>query len=330
MIDKNHVTLKTIAATAGVSISTVSHVVNNTRFVKQETRNLVEKTMQALEFSGGKGNSKKTKYLGLIVADITEDYSISVIKSIENRCEEVGLSIIVCDSQDKLGLEHQNINKLLDNDRIVGIIISPVDSNTCNPRLIRTKLPVVCFDRKLVNAKKIFFGINNLRSGNIATEYLIKHSCRRVGFIGYPEEVYSVNQREMGYRLAWMGNFEGNKLNVLRIQYFQEDAVEKIGEFIRTRKLDGLICATSGVCHLAVDAIEKLGIRIPEDIKIVSYDDNKWFDYLKYPISVVTQPTKKIAEASVDMILSLCDNPASPKSETSEVLLETGFIDRLS
>jgi DNA-binding LacI/PurR family transcriptional regulator len=330
MIDKNHVTLKNIAEAAGVSISTVSHVINNTRFVKKETREKVENVMESLSFSMGKGHSKKMKYLGLIVADITEDYSISVIKSIENRCEEVGLSIIVCDSQDNLDIEHQNINKLLDNDRIVGIIISPVNSEECNPRLVKTKLPVVCIDRKLVKAKKIFFGINNLQSGSFATEYLHDNGCTSIGFIGYPVEIYSVNQREMGYELAWRKCNRANEPHVLRIAYFQKDAVEKITQFIKKNRLDGLICATSGVCRLVVEAIEEMDLSIPENIKIVSYDENKWFNYLKYPISVITQPVKDIAEASVNMILKLTDGINCPKDETSEVLLQTGFIDRLN
>ena len=65
----------------------------------------------------GKGFSKKPRYIGLIVADITEDYSISVIKSIENHCRKINYSIIVCDSQDDYELETQNINKLLDNEK---------------------------------------------------------------------------------------------------------------------------------------------------------------------------------------------------------------------
>jgi len=326
---RKQVTLKDVAKAAGVSISTVSHVINNTRFVKPETRQVVEKTMNDLSFDKGKGFSKKAKYIGLIVADITEDYSISVIKSIENHLREINYSIIVCDSQDDLKLEQQNINKLLDNERVSGIIISPVNSNECSPRLKNTKVPVVCFDRKYENVNKVFFGINNLQSGYYASSYLFKHECKNVGFIGYPQEIYSVHQRELGYRLSWQEKYNEKLPKIQKIDYFQENSVEVIQKFIKKNNIDGLICATSGVCHLAIEAIEILRLDIPNDIKIVTYDNNKWFDMLKFPISVVTQPVKKIAEASVDMMIQFIENPNDPNDETSEILFETGFIDRL-
>lgn len=323
------VTLKDVALAAGVSISTVSHVINNTRFVKPETRKIVEKTMEDLSFEKGKGFSKKTKYIGLIVADITEDYSISVIKSIENHCRKVNYSIIVCDSQDDLELEKQNINKLLDNERVSGIIISPVNSFCCDPRLKNTKVPVVCFDRKFETVNKVFFGINNLQSGYFASNYLFSHNCSNVGFIGYPQEVYSVHQRELGYRLSWQEKYQDKLPKIQKIDYFQVNSIEIISKFIKKNKIDGLICATSGVCHLAIKAIEQLDLNIPEDVKIVTYDNNKWFDMLQYPISVITQPVKEIAEASVDTIIQFIENPNDIDLDRSEILYETGFIDRL-
>ena len=326
---KKQVILKDVAKAAGVSISTVSHVINNTRYVKPETRNIVEKTMEDLSFSIGKGFSKKARYVGLIVADITEDYSISVIKSIENHCKSVNYSIIVCDSQDDEELEKQNINKLLDNERVSGIIISPVNSLVTDLRLKATKIPIVCFDRKYENINKVFFGINNLQSGFIASEYLFNHSCNTVGFIGYPDKVYSVHQRELGYRLSWQGKHGEKAPKIQKINYFQENSVEVIAKFIKKNKIDGLICATSGVCYLAIKSIEMLNLKIPNDIKLVTYDNNKWFDMLQFPISVITQPVKEIAEASVDMIIQFIENPNNVNLERSEILYETGFIDRL-
>ena len=114
-----------------------------------------------------------------------------------------------------------------------------------------------------------------------------------------------------------------------KINYFQEDSVDLIAKFITKNKIDGLICATSGVCYLAIKAIELLELKIPNDIKIVTYDNNKWFDMLQYPISVITQPTKEIAKASVDMIIHFIENPNNSSIEQSEILYETGFIDRL-
>ncbi|MCH3917498.1 MAG: LacI family transcriptional regulator [Spirochaetia bacterium] len=328
-MEEKHVTLKDIATAAGVSISTVSHVINNTRYVKQETRKLVEDTMQGLSFERPKPNSKKLKYIGLIVADITEDYSIAVIKAIENHCKALNASVVVNDSEDDPEIEEQNVVKMLSNERISGIIISPVDSTRCPKLLASSHIPVVCFDRKYDRLNKIFFGINNLGTGVFATRYLMSHGCRRIGFIGYPSQIYSVHQRELGYKLEVQEKFPQGHPLIKQIEYFQTDAVEQVMAFLEKEKIDGIICATSGVCHLAVEGIARLGLSIPEDMKVVTYDDNRWLDFLKYPISVITQPTQEIARAAVEQVVNMIEGGDELSSETSEVYFETGFIDRL-
>jgi LacI family transcriptional regulator len=330
MKEKQHITLQEIASKSGVSISTVSHIINNTRFVKQETREQVEKVMKEMNYNKPVNISKKNKYIGLIVADITEDYSISIIKAIENQCKLLGYSILVADSQDDIKVEHQNISKMLDNERISGILISPVDSQNCDKKLKNSSIPVVCLDRRYDDANFVFFGINNLQTGYKAAQYLDKNNCSNIGFVGYPKQVYSVHQRESGYRIFWQEVHAEKLPNVLKIQYFQKDSVEKIAEFIETKKLDGVICATSGVCHDVLLAVEKLNLNIPKDVKVVSYDDNRWLNFVKYPISVITQPIKEIGIGSVNKVVQLIEKPESALQETSEVYFETGFIDRLN
>lgn len=329
MKNKEHITLLDIANKSGVSISTVSHIINNTRFVKQETKEQVEKVMKDLNYNKPVNISKKNKYIGLIIADITEDYSISIIKAIENQCNLLGYSILVADSQDDIKTEHQNISKMLDNERISGILISPVASQLCDPKLKNSSIPVVCLDRKYDDVNFVFFGINNLQTGYKGAQYLDKNNCSNIGFIGYPKQVYSVHQRESGYRVFWQETHPEKLPNVLKIQYFQKDAVETIADFIKDNQIDGVICATSGVCHETLIAIEQLGLDIPKDIKIVSYDDNRWFNFVKYPISVITQPIKEIGIGSVNKVIQLIEKPESALQETSEVYFETGFIDRL-
>lgn len=329
MKNKQYITLQDIASNSGVSISTVSHIINNTRFVKQETREQVENVMKEMNYNRPVNVSKRHKYIGLIIADITEDYSISIIKAIENQCNLLGYSILVADSQDNIKVEHQNISKMLDNERISGILISPVDSQNCDTKLKNSSIPVVCLDRKYDDVNFVFFGINNLQTGYKAAQYLDNNNCSNIGFVGYPKQVYSVHQRESGYRIFWQEAHAGMIPNVLKIQYFQKDAVDKIADFIKEKQLNGIICATSGVCHEVLIAVEKLNINIPNDIKVVSYDDNRWFNFVKYPISVITQPIKEIGIGSVNKVIQLIEKPESALQETSEVYFETGFIDRL-
>ena len=117
------------------SITTVSHVINKTRYVKRETRELVLKTLDELKYDIRKPKTRGngSKLIGVIVADITEDYSISVVKAIETYASEQSYSILLCDSEDDVEKEKRNIKNILDKE--VGGSSSPPSI----PRNVRRK-----------------------------------------------------------------------------------------------------------------------------------------------------------------------------------------------
>ena len=202
--------LEDVAQRAGVSITTVSHVINKTRYVKRETREFVLKILEEMKYDIKKPNAKPSvsKFIGVIVADITEDYYISVVKAIETYASEQGFSILLCDSEDDTEKEKRNIRNILEKD-IGGLIISPINSEKDPKEIKDSKIPIVLVDRKYNNHDKIFVGINNFESGYIGTKYLISKGCKTIGFIGYPETVYTVHQRAIGYRDCLNEQFPG-------------------------------------------------------------------------------------------------------------------------
>ena len=125
-MQSKQVRLEDVAQKAGVSITTVSHVINKTRYVKRETRELVLKTLDELHYDIRKPRSRRngSRLIGVIVADITEDYYISVVKAIETYATEQSYSILLCDSEDDVEKEKYNIKNILDKD-VAGLIIAP-------------------------------------------------------------------------------------------------------------------------------------------------------------------------------------------------------------
>jgi DNA-binding LacI/PurR family transcriptional regulator len=116
---------------------------------------------------------------------------------------------------------------------------------------------------------------------------------------------------------------------VLTLNYRQEDSNKLIREFVQSVRPDGVLCATSDVCYQLIGSLGEIGIGIPGQIKIVTYDDNKWLDYLKFPISVITQPTSEIGFTAIDMLVRMMVHPEERRKIATEIFLETGFIDRL-
>jgi LacI family transcriptional regulator len=324
------VRLVDIAEKAGVSITTVSHVINKTRYVKQETRELVLKVLEKLDYDIKKPKDKpnQSRFIGVIVSDITEDYSISIIKAIETYASEQDFSILLCDSEHDAEKEKRNIKSILDRD-VAGLILSPINSEHYPDEIRDTKIPVVFVDRKYTEHDKVFVGIDNYKSGVFGTKYLMSKGCKTIGFIGYPETIYTAHRRAMGYRDCLNDLMPESQPGVLTLNYRQEDSNKLIREFLERVRPDGVLCATSDVCYQLIGSLEEMGIRIPDQIKIVTYDDNKWLDYLKFPVSVITQPTAEIGFTAIDLLVRMILHPKARQKSAMNIFLEIGFIDRL-
>jgi len=328
---KKQVTMKDIAHKTGVSITTVSHVINKTRHVNSETRELVLHAMKALEYDSqnGKrrGKLRAAGLIGVIIADILEDYYVSLVKAIETIATENGMSILLCDSEMDHEKEKKNINTILDRN-IAGLIIAPINSHIFPDALRTLSLPVVLVDRQYDEHNRTFIGINNFESGIMAKKHLEQKGCRKVGFIGYSEHVYTVHKRIVGYKTAVYDGQNGSVPSILSIRYDKEDSYTLIKDFIQDHSFDGLICATSDICYETISVIDDMKLSIPDDIQIITYDDNKWLDYLKYPISVISQPTTEIGAYAVERILHFLKNPDDDRLVKTEVFFDVQIIDR--
>ena len=133
--------------------------------------------------------------------------------------------------------------------------------------------------------------------------------------------------RREGYRntLARHGYF--NESYRLVVGYHLEITTDVIKEFFASHPdVDGVVCGTSNVCYETIVALDQLGRRIPETIRLASYDESKWFDYLRFPITVVAQPTEEIGRLAVDLIIKRIRQ--KKKKDFQQVILDTELIVR--
>jgi DNA-binding LacI/PurR family transcriptional regulator len=331
-MNKKPVTMKDIALKAGVSVTTVSHVISKTRNVAQETRELVLRTLDELDYQQSESRQGQKKpaldLIGVITADIQEDYYILLVKTIETIASENNISVLFCDSEDDEEKEARNIGMML-NRNVGGLIIAPVGFVPYPRQLKAADMPVVLVDRQYDKHSTSFVGINNADSAARGTEYLVGKGCSRIGFIGYAESVYTLRQRVIGYKLGLMQYLPDQAPCVLHLKYSKEDSFHLIKSFLSEHRPDGLLCGTSDLCYQLVGVVEDMGLRVPEGLKILTYDDNKWLDYLKYPVSVITQPTVEIGCQAVERIIQLAENRRLGKRTKTEILFDAQIIDRL-
>jgi LacI family transcriptional regulator len=330
LMNPKGLTMETVAQKAGVSITTVSHVINRTRHVDQSTKDTVLKVIKELNYHSSKMNKTNGNgiCIGVILADAREDYYIAMIKALETVAADYGVSIIFCDSEADYEKEKKKISVLLDQ-KVNGILLAPADADRMPKILQNISIPVVLIDRQYESHKFLSVGINNFRSGYMGTRNLFDKGCKNVGFIGYSDPVNTIRQRIMGYKSAVMEHDSAAVPKVLYLKYNGGDSCPLINQFLAEGRFDGLICATSSLCYELIEVFDTLDVKQQKKIRIICFDDNRWFDYVKYPVSVISQPVAEIGSAALENLLQLIEQPAVDCNVKRELLFETSIIDRI-
>lgn len=321
--------METVAQKAGVSITTVSHVINRTRHVNQSTKDTVLKVLTELNYRSSKNNKANGEdrvCVGVILADAREDYYILMMKAIETVAADLDISVIFSDSEADYEKEVKNINLLLEQ-KVNGILLAPADADRMPKNLQNISIPVVLIDRQYESHSFLSVGINNFRSGYLGTKNLLNRGCKNIGFIGYSDPVDTIRQRILGYKSVVMDNFNSVP-NILYLKYNGGDSFPSIKQFLCQNEFDGLICATSSLCYELIEVFDTLDDSLKTKIKIICFDDNRWFDYLKYPISVISQPVAEIGNAALENLLQFIEQPDNARNVKRELFFEITIIDR--
>jgi LacI family transcriptional regulator len=325
--------MEAVALKAGVSITTVSHVINKTRHVNQSTKDAVLKVIKELNYRSSKmvkndaGNGDGL-CIGVILADAREDYYMAMIKAIETVAADYGVSIIFCDSEANHKKEEKNIKVLLER-KVNGILLAPADADRMPKTLQSISIPVVLIDRQYESHNFLSVGINNFRSGYLGTKRLLENGCNSIGFIGYSDPVDTIRQRILGYRSAVMECKPAVAPKVLYLKYNGGDSFPLIKQFIENERFDGLVCATSTLCYELIEVFDTMDEASQKRIHIICFDDNRWFDYMKYPISVISQPVAEIGNAALENLLQLIEQTNHHCDIKRELLFDTSIIDRI-
>jgi LacI family transcriptional regulator len=320
--------MKDVAQRADVSITTVSHVINKTRNVSEETKGAVLRAVKELNYTSSRITRSITdRTVGVAVGDIREDYFPLMIKALETAAETLAVSLIICDSETDPVKEKNNIRLLLDR-KINGIILAPTESHTIPEELRNADIPVVLIDRQYDSHNYLFVGINNFQSSYEGTRYLWAKGSKNPGFIGYNGPVSTMKERLQGFK-GFITDMQIQTPRVLLLNYNNEDSFPLIRNFILDGNLDGLLCANSSICYETAVVLDSLANKNKQRLKIISYDDIRWLDLLKYPISVISQPVAEIASAALEHVYHMIEHRDSVYDIKRELLFDAAIIDRL-
>lgn len=312
------VTMADVAKEAGVSMTTVSHVINGTRHVNADT---VKRVHQAIERSGYRPNTiaralagARTQTIGLAVSGITNPYLMDFIAAIESEAANHGHSILLADTHDEPEKELQMVQELVLR-RIDGLLIAPSAEAEAHALsfLQKQAVPTVLLDRFLpVDLDQV--GTENEEPTAELVEHLTGREHRRIGLIAGLEGLSTTEERIKGYEIG----LERGRIPVDRslIAYGASQheparrAVHRLldSENPPTALVAGNNLMTIGVLH----ALRDRQMRVPEDIALVAFDDFEWSDLFRPRLTVVAQPTGAIGRRAVQLLLARLEQPDSP------------------
>ena len=301
---RRKVTIKDVAKEAGVSITTVSRVLNDKghEYMREETRESIIKAIKELgyrpDIRAQSLRGMRTKVIGLVIPNRLNPFYEQLARAIENVCYDEGYGVLLCDSNFSVERESTYID-LLERQKVDGIAISTVGSNEEKLRsLIERGTPIVLADEDSpgVNAPAVF--ANNYIGGCQATQYLIDLGHRKIAFITGPLNVMSARERLRGYQETLRKN--GLKVNEKLIKNGNyayeggykatEDLLEESGD-----KFTAIFCSCDLMAFGAMRAIQNKGKSIPQDYSIVGFDD-MYFSSISNPqLTTVAQPVKEMA-----------------------------------
>lgn len=312
-------TMRDVGTAAGVSTATVSRVLNRSGVVAPE---LSQRVQQAISDLGYRPNlvarglrNQTTSVLALVFADIENPFFASVCRGVEDIARRFGYSVLVCNADEDEEKEAEYVN-VLTSQSVAGVIIAPASDHTNVQPLLDRNVAIVALDRRLPYLSDSVH--SDSRAGaRSATRHLLDAGARRVGCITGPRGVTTAEERLAGYREALVAARIAPEAELEGFGNYRED-----GGYRATRTMlelpdppDALFVANNGMLVGALRACVEAGLRIPDDVSLVGFDDLPWADFVQPPITTVRQPTYEIGSAAARLLVERIGGLASPPRE---------------
>lgn len=327
-------TIKDIAQAAGVSTTTVSHVVNNTRFVDPTTRQRVLSTMEAFGYEPNflarslrKGISKT---IGLIVPDAANLFFAEVARRIENYGFEMGYSVILGNSDNNPQKQSSYINTLLAK-RVDGVIfISSGGEESDLLHLLENQVPVVVADRDVPPELADVVLLDNESAGYDATRYLIEQGHHRIACITGPHDLSPSMQRIRGYHRAMCEfKIEESPAYITSGDFQYRGGTQAMERLLRLPIPPEAVFVFNDMMAIgAMSAIRKAGLDIPHDISVVGFDDIELASAVTPALTTVAQPFDDIARQTTQLLVRRIEGKRNDGNQ--RIILNATLVKRQS
>jgi DNA-binding LacI/PurR family transcriptional regulator len=325
--------IKDVAARAGVSVASVSRVLNESKPVAEATRRRVLAAADALHYSIDQRaralRRRKSGTLGLIVSDVGNPYFPDVIRAIEAVAYRSGHDLFLCNSDEDPERERFYVRAMIAQ-RIGGIIIVPVTLSGASLALaLRNDIPIVCLDRRLDDVALDSVVVDNRSGGALAADALLERGHRRIGAIVATRTTPGRDRLE-GFiqRLAARGVPLDPEL-IRDGEYRQSGGRAAARSLMELRQRPtGLFVANHPMTLGALQAARECALSVPRDVSLVAFDDTAWATFLDPPLTTVRQPTDELGAAAAGLLIDRVEERYTGIARS--IVLQPELVDRAS
>jgi LacI family transcriptional regulator len=327
------VTITDVARHAGVSTATVSHVLNGTRYVSEETQARVLAAVNELGYRPNRLARSlalgETHTLGLIIPDQANPFFAELARGVEDTAFERGYNVILCNSYGDLDKELR-YQEVLSQKQVDGILMVAAGASVEHVQDLQAqRIPLAIVDRDLTDASVDKVLGNNLKGGQLATNHLFQLGHRRIGCITGPSQVTPSSERVIGYRrvLEETGIALDQEL-IVRGDFQPESGYQGTRKLLALENAPTAIFACNDLMAIGViSAAAELGRSVPADLSVVGYDNISLSAFANPPLTTIVQSGYEQGALAVELLLERIQNPdLSPRRE----ILDTHLLVRQS
>jgi DNA-binding LacI/PurR family transcriptional regulator len=302
--------IKEVAQRAGVSVGTVSNVLNRPDMVAAATRRRVLDAITELGYvrndSARQLRAGRSNTIAVVVLDVANPFFTDVVRGVELAADELGVMVVVCNSGEDPARERRHLEQL-EQQRVRGVLITPVEDRPGSrlEQLVRRGTPVVLVDRGSGRRDRCSVAVDDVLGGRMAGAHLVEQGHRLVAFVGGPPSIQQVAHRHRGVAEALAD--APAELLVLSTASLSVAAGRQAAAELADRPAEArptaVFCANDLLALGVLQEMTLRGLRVPTDIAIIGYDDIDFAAAAAVPLSSIRQPREQLGRTAAQLLL---------------------------
>jgi DNA-binding LacI/PurR family transcriptional regulator len=311
-MDKKSITIKDIAKMLGISKSTVSRALRGRSDIHPETKQKIMDLARDLNYEPNtlaiNLKQQRTNTIGIIVPETINRFFARAVGGIQKRADMAGFNVMICQSNESYIIEKKNIQSLVSS-RVDGLAVSisrETDRSDHFESLLNKGIPLVFFDRICEDIEASQVLTDNYEIAFEGTEHLIQQGCKRIAFIAGPQHLFNSRNRFLGYLDALKKHDLPVQEAYIIHSHYRSDKVEEYTRYLINLpvKPDGIFAINDYAAIEMMHVMKKSGIRIPEDIAVLGFNNENIGRFVEPSLSTIDQPAHDMGAAAAEILIN--------------------------